>query len=92
MCTYFLGSDQAFIAGVLTVVAPAPMALSVGVAFRSEDPIDVCVGEQLVIVAVPSALARPGIVILEELCASIHLQTVLVGSRLILSVGDVGEL
>ena len=92
MCTYFLGSDQAFVAGVPAVVALAPMPLSVGVAFRSEDPIDVCVGEQLVIIAVPPALARPGIVILEELCAAIHLQTVLVVGRLVLGLGDVGEL
>ena len=92
MCTYFLGSDQAFVAGVPAVVALASMPLSVGVAFRSEDPIDICVGEQLVIVAVPPALARPGIVILEELCASIHLQTVLVVCRLVLGLGDVGEL
>ena len=73
---------------MLAVVAQA----YVGVAFRSEDPIDVCVGEQLMIVAgMPSALARPGIcAILEELRAAVHLQTVLVvasRSRIILSLG-----
>ena len=76
----------------MLAVVLAPMPLGVGVTFRSEDPIDVCVGEQLMIVAVPSALTRPGVVILEELCAAIHLQTVLVVGRLILGLGDAGEL
>ena len=74
------------------VVALVRMPVNVGVAFRSEVPIDVCVGKQLMITAVPSAFAWAAIVVLEELCASVHLQTVLVVCWLILSVWDVGEL